>query len=272
MTGRTRRVGRGLVAAAFATFVAAFSHVVAGSGEAPGAAGLAVAFAFSMIVCVALAGRRMPLVGLVVSGISQLAFHLLFGLGAPIVGGADAAVGHGTGGGSHHGGGFDGGIVAVTTTPIGQLAAGASAAQVGQAAHAGHDGAAMWIAHALAAVVTVIALHRGTRTVHALGTLARTSTARLRTTRAVVAWLRLGTLAMRMGARVVGGAAARATPAGASGGPAPGRRASARRGARIALLHALHARADSRLRDLGVLFGALRHRGPPAASARLHSA
>jgi hypothetical protein len=84
MTTRWTRVVRGLVAASVAVFVADFAHV-AGGGDAPGFAGIALALAFSTLVCIALAGRRLARWRVAASVIlSQGAFHLLFQvLGTP---------------------------------------------------------------------------------------------------------------------------------------------------------------------------------------------
>jgi hypothetical protein len=77
---RWTRVARGTLAALLSTFVAAFSHTAAG-GSPPSSAALSLAVAFSTIVCVALAGRRLSYwrIGLSVAA-SQLFFHTLFSL------------------------------------------------------------------------------------------------------------------------------------------------------------------------------------------------
>ena len=80
MSARWTRVARGSLAAAFSTFVAAFSHAVSG-GSAPGVAALSLAVAFSTLVCVALAGRGLSYwrIGASVA-VSQIFFHTLFSL------------------------------------------------------------------------------------------------------------------------------------------------------------------------------------------------
>jgi hypothetical protein len=78
MATRWARVLRGLVASGVAVFVAAFAHVV-GGGAAPDLAGVSLALAFSALVCIALAGQRVSVVRMSVAVIlSQAAFHLLF--------------------------------------------------------------------------------------------------------------------------------------------------------------------------------------------------
>jgi hypothetical protein len=80
MSTRWTRVARGTLAAVFSTFVAAFSHAIAG-GNAPSVAALSLAVAFSTIACVALAGRGLSYwrVGASVA-VSQVFFHTLFSL------------------------------------------------------------------------------------------------------------------------------------------------------------------------------------------------
>ena len=80
MSARWTRVARGSLAAAFSTFVAAFSHAASG-GSAPGVAALSLAVAFSTLVCVALAGRGLSYwrIGASVA-VSQIFFHTLFSL------------------------------------------------------------------------------------------------------------------------------------------------------------------------------------------------
>ncbi|MEV7694566.1 hypothetical protein AB0N73_14675 [Microbacterium sp. NPDC089189] len=146
---RLSRVLRGALAASVATFVALLSHVSAG-GEMPGALGLAVPWTLSVAVCVLLAGRTLSLPRLLVgTGVSQALFHALFVLGAAPV--ASTAI---PGAHDHHMPGLS--IVD---------AAGSGAAIP---AAVGPD-ALMWAGHALAALVTAVALHRGERAVQRLG-------------------------------------------------------------------------------------------------------
>ena len=144
MTSRWARFGRGWLTASVAVFVAALSHVAAG-GSAPGWLSVGLALAFAGIASVLLAGKSLSLLRLSLSvGVSQLLLHVLFGLG-----GASSVTLTST---SHHG--------AVTV---------ADAA----APHLMHatgtlPGGWMWLAHALAAVVTIAALYRGEKTFWAL--------------------------------------------------------------------------------------------------------
>lgn len=133
-SSRSLRTLRGVVAATVATLTALFSHV-AGGGELPGALGVAAPLVLAVPVCVALAGRRLSLARLGASvGLSQLLFHALFGIGGA------AASAAGPAGAAHlHGGPID----------------------LGAAAHPALHDSSMGIAHVLAAVVTIAALHRG---------------------------------------------------------------------------------------------------------------
>lgn len=146
-TSRASRVLSGLTAASLATFVALLSHVT-GGGALPGAVGVVVPLVLSVLVCVALAGRRLGFVRLSLSVIiSQVLFHTLFVLGAS--GGVTAA-----GQVSHHG--------SVTLTAA------------GSSEHAtGHTSAAMWAAHVVAATVTIAALRHADVLLSRLGDIAR---------------------------------------------------------------------------------------------------
>ncbi|GAB3120280.1 hypothetical protein [Glaciibacter psychrotolerans] len=142
-TSRAIRTLRGTVAAAFATFVAVLSHIM-GGGEMPGVWGVITPLALSIPLCVLLSGRQLTLWRLAGSvALSQFLFHTLFVLGTVPAGGTvpdlgpQALHGHGA-----HGLAF--------TLPSGDL----SAADSGLA-----DGG-MWVAHALAALLTVAFLHR----------------------------------------------------------------------------------------------------------------
>lgn len=180
-----------------ATFAALLSHVAAG-GAMPGPAGIAVPWVLSLAVCTMLAGRRVSLARLTVAiPLSQLLFHALFAVGAG-------------------------------TLPTG-------------APHAHHtlfviDGAslvpadpAMWGGHALAAAVTIAVLHRGERTLVALGALA----------------LRLGA---RLGARL--GRSVSLTPAAVGFAARPRVRP-------VSAVPLLHSRVTA---------GAVSRRGPPLLS------
>lgn len=146
MHARRTRVTRGVLAAAVSTFAAAFSHGVAAS-EAPSIAALAAASVLAVFVCIALAGRTTPLrLGAAVI-LSQAGFHALFALVPAASGAASVAAGH-------HG------MVLLTAD---------AAAHVHE-----FSGPAMWLGHAAAAVVTILALRHGER-----ATLAIADTLRL---------------------------------------------------------------------------------------------
>jgi len=133
---------RGFVGASFATFVALASHVWVGGGM-PGMLGIAVPWLLSLTVCTLLAGRRLSIVRLSLSVLaSQLLFHALFVLGSITPAGGLTPHVHG--------------IAPVSFS--------------GEPAIVPED-AGMWIAHGIAAVLTIAALHRGelfTRTLMAL--------------------------------------------------------------------------------------------------------
>lgn len=143
MHTRRMRVARGLVAAALATFAAASSHGIAG-GVMPSLFALLIAASAAVFVCIALAGRALSLWRLSISVVlSQAAFHLLFTL-VPAANGTVLSGAHG-----EH------------TMPGGATMLQLDA--VVPAAH-GHPGdAVMWAGHAVAAVVTIVALRRGER-------------------------------------------------------------------------------------------------------------
>ena len=127
MDSRWARVARGTAAAAFATFVAAFSHWLAG-GAAPSVFGVGVSLAISVMVCTMMTGRALSTWRLAVAiGVSQVLFHALFsGLGTPV------AVEH---------------SMTAMDAPAPHL----------------HAAPTMWLAHAAAALVTVVAFRFGER-------------------------------------------------------------------------------------------------------------
>lgn len=147
MKTRWARFARGWLTAVVAVLVAALSHLAAG-GNAPAPVSIALALAFAGMLSVALAGKNLSLVKLSISvGFSQLLFHLLFGLGGTA--GSMTVAGH-------HGS---------ATVIVGAASASPSM----------HDSGWMWLAHTLAAVVTIVALRRGERAFWALVELARTA-------------------------------------------------------------------------------------------------
>lgn len=134
---RAGRTGRGLAAAAFATFVAALSHSVAQAEPAP-MLGVLLALVLAAPVCVALAGRRLSWLRLSAGVVlSQAVFHTLLMIG----------VGEAT---------------STAMTPAGDHGMHAATLAATGAAHgAVHTDAGMWAAHVLAAAVTIIAFGAG---------------------------------------------------------------------------------------------------------------
>ncbi|MBC7442363.1 MAG: hypothetical protein H7311_07555 [Ramlibacter sp.] len=146
MATRWARFVRGWVTASVAVFVAALSHVAAG-GNAPGLLSAGLALAFAGMASVLLAGRGLSLPRLSLSvGLSQLLLHALFGLGG--TSGVTITGGH------HHG--------ALT------LSADAGAPPLMSAGGLMPDSTWMWVGHGLAALLTIVALHRGEKTFWAL--------------------------------------------------------------------------------------------------------
>ncbi|CAN5168256.1 hypothetical protein BH09ACT5_BH09ACT5_15980 [soil metagenome] len=127
MDSRWARVARGAAAAAVATFVAAFSHWLAG-GVAPSLFGVGVSLLISVMACTMLTGRTLSTWRLAVGvGLSQALFHGLFsGLGTPVL------VEH---------------SMTAMDAPLPHL----------------HAAPTMWLAHLAAALVTVAALRFGER-------------------------------------------------------------------------------------------------------------
>jgi hypothetical protein len=125
---RAARAARGWITGAFATVAAAVSHGVA-DGVAPSALAFGCALVFAGVAGTFLVGRRASLPRLVaVVAISQLAFHLLFSSLTPGVATA----------GAHHGAA---GLLEPAVTH-----------------HA--SGPGMWVAHAIALLVTIAFLRR----------------------------------------------------------------------------------------------------------------
>jgi hypothetical protein len=139
MGTRWARFARGLLAALASTSVAALSHAMAGGG-APSTLSLVIAVSFSALVCVALTGRRLSAARMSAAvALSQFAFHGVFaGLGG--ASGHAAAALEGAGHGAH------------SATSI-------ALAAVPTAQH--HTSGWMWLAHALAALATIVVLRRG---------------------------------------------------------------------------------------------------------------
>jgi len=197
---------RGTLASAVAIFVAALFHV-AGGGAAPGIVPVALSLAFATLASIALTSRRLSLWRLTVSVVlSQFLFHALFSLGD----------------GTARFVGADG------TSALGHLHAGAHLTMTGAAMPASHSdptSPSMWLTHATAVLVTVVALRFGERAFWGLFATARVGVLRF--------------------AALVAGAT-----------PIPVRV--------VAVVSAVAAAEPARLRDLGLPLARLRHRGPPA--------
>jgi hypothetical protein len=144
MDSRWARLARGFAAAAFATFVAALSHTVAG-GAAPSAFGVLASFLLSASACTILTGRTLSVSRLAASvAVSQALFHGLFSnVGTPV------AVVH-------------------------DMAAMGVAAPAHQ-----HSDSGMWLAHVIAGVVTVLAFRYAETAFWGLADTARLFLARI---------------------------------------------------------------------------------------------
>jgi hypothetical protein len=148
MSSRAARVGRGLAAAGFATFIAALFHV-AGGGLPPSALALVLSLVFSGLGCIVLAGKRTALWRTAASVVlSQFLFHGLFSL---------SPSGHFAG-------------------PTGHVHAGSQLVLVPGSTenHAGmvHDSGAMWISHVCAALLTIVVIRYGAQTLRTVCTFA----------------------------------------------------------------------------------------------------
>lgn len=136
--GRARRAARGVSAAVVATLVATLSHTVA-AGELPSVLNVVLALSLASPLCIALVGRTVSWWRLTAAiAASQLLFHSLLAL--------DLSGGIATAG--HHG-------------------EAVALAEVAASGHAhgltGTESPWMWLAHAFAAGVTVLALGSGER-------------------------------------------------------------------------------------------------------------
>lgn len=161
MTTRWARVARGTLAACFAVFVAALFHAAMGGGV-PSVLAITLALTFAVPACVLLTGRRMPrarssravlLRQVVAVSLSQFMLHALFSLqpGGAQFGTADGSAHVHTG--SH--------LVMTGQTMTGDASAPGHMAGM-------HDTPLMWVGHASAVVLTVVAMQYGERTLRAL--------------------------------------------------------------------------------------------------------
>lgn len=163
---RHQRALRAAAAATLATFVALLSHVAAG-GEPPSALGAALPWALSLMISLAVVGRRVSVVrlGAAVTA-AQTLFHVMFALGVvPLAGSARIAT--------------PSGLTGPFSLHAGHMSLPASPSAPGAVAAATPD-AAMIGAHILAAAITTLLLHRGERLLAALADLARRIATRLR--------------------------------------------------------------------------------------------
>ncbi len=155
MESRWARVERGWTVAAFSGLVAAVMHALAGGGFPP-LGGIVVAVVLSGLAGMALIGRRSSWRRLAAASVaSQVVFHVVFELAG--TGASSRFVAHG-----HHHVVLDG-----TSAPA-----------------MSHSSPLMWVAHAAAALVTVVALRHGETVVWgAAGLLALALLAALRVPR-----------------------------------------------------------------------------------------
>jgi len=141
---RAQRLARGWTVGLVATTVAAVSHSLAG-GYRPGALSFGAALVFAGMLGTAVIARRPSLPRLVVAvGVSQLAFHLLFST----LGSGEAVSGSASGSGSGMAG-----MPHMEASPV--------TAPLAASAHDHLADPGMWIAHTVAAVLTVLFLRRG---------------------------------------------------------------------------------------------------------------
>ena len=148
MNSRLARVARGTAAASFATFVAAFSHSLAGGSTSW--LGLTAALVIAIMVCTLLTARTLSLWRLALSiGASQFLFHALFGsVGTPVI---------------------------VQHTMQSVLTMHTTDAPL---AHS-HTASTMWLAHVVAALATVLAFRFGEKAFWSVADTARLLLARL---------------------------------------------------------------------------------------------
>jgi hypothetical protein len=160
MTTRWARFARGWLAALVSTFIAVCSHTIAG-GSLPSAVAIALSLAFSGMVSVALAGKTLSLLRLALAvAVSQFAFHGAFSL----LGESTTMPRAADGAGMQH--------------SVAHLASEVASFAVHSPVVMGTD-ATMWVGHAVAAAVTIVALRRGERAFWGLFELALVGTGSL---------------------------------------------------------------------------------------------
>ncbi len=143
------RLARGWTGAATATFASMLSHMLAGGG-APDPAVLILALALSGLVCTLLAGRVLSLWRMAAGvALSQSVFHWLFSASAAMAN-VSAALPQGP-----HAAHDMGPAASAALTAAGGAATGGAAMAMN------HDSPAMWLSHALAALVTVAVPRHG---------------------------------------------------------------------------------------------------------------
>lgn len=142
MNPRARRLARGWAAAGIATSAAVLSHAAA-DGQAPPAVLVLLSLALSGPLCTALAGRVLSRSSLLLGVLlSQSVLHALFAAS-----GGAGAVSRATGSSLHH---------------AAQHGAAAGPALVLEVQpHTGHGGAAMVVAHVLAALAAYVLMRHG---------------------------------------------------------------------------------------------------------------
>lgn len=152
---RIERVGRGIVATAFAILFAALSHVAAGA-QTPSLYAIGATIVVALPLSVALAGVRLSLARLsVIVVASQALFHFSFAMIAAPAANVVADSPH------------SGHSLGTMNTVSGGLPEASSTA-------------VMWVAHAIAALATIVVLAFGERAAVALVTIVRAAFAALR--------------------------------------------------------------------------------------------
>ncbi|TDW29974.1 hypothetical protein [Cryobacterium psychrophilum] len=142
MTTRWARFVRGWIVALVSTLVAAVLHTLAG-GPGPGVLPIVISLSFAGMICIALAGHTLSIWrGALAVLASQFIFHGLFALG-------------------RSGGAIPPDTIATSGTHHSLLPGIIEAAGTTAATHAGHFGPTMWLAHAVAAGITIVALRFG---------------------------------------------------------------------------------------------------------------